>query len=170
MNKSSENYALSGEDMMYLVDNKANLEVYPNIHKYRTIEQLMGPRKACILLYEWKKDYGHWTCVFQRGDTIEFFDSYGEPPDEELENVPKHFAHVANEDHDYLMELIRKSGKKSVYNNFDFQKETKGMSTCGRHVCVRLAFRQLPNYEYVLMFLYSGIDPDDLVTYATNIL
>jgi hypothetical protein len=170
MSKYKKSYALSGEEMMMLVDNKANLEIYPNIHKYKTLNDLLGPHKACILLYEWKKNYGHWTCVFQRGNTIEFFDSYGDPPDAELDYVPEHFAHVHNEDHDYLMDLIRKSGKKLEYNSFDFQEESKGTSTCGRHVAVRLAFREVPNVDYVLMFLTIGKDPDELVTYATNFI
>jgi len=168
--KKSKSYALSGQEMLRLVNGQANLEVYPNVYTYKSLDELLGPYKACILLYEWKADYGHWVCVFERDGVIEFFDSYGAIPDSELTDVPEHFAHVNHEDHDYLMDLIRKSGKKLDYNTFDFQEDSKGTATCGRHVAVRLAFRMVPNIQYVLMFIYSGMDPDELVTKATNFI
>ncbi len=169
--EKDEQIALSGSQMKKLTDGKARIMVYPDMYEYDNIDQILGPYGMCIILYETKHNYGHWTCIFKRDNkTLEFFDSYGGDLDTQLDFVPEKFAKSHHENHKYLMKLIKNSPYQLINNHYDFQKQTKGMSTCGRHVSVRLAFKDLPIDKYQKMITNSPHDPDYVVTYATDFI
>ena len=60
--KQYESRALSDSDMFRLLNNKCNLVLYPDLHLYKNIDQVLGKYGCCILLFEAKKNYGHWCC------------------------------------------------------------------------------------------------------------
>jgi hypothetical protein len=97
---------------------------------------------------------------------IEFFDPYGLMPDMELKFAPSEFRDKVDENYPYLTDLLVKAGDKVEYNQHEFQKEAKGISTCGRHTACRLYFREWPLKKFIKMFGYHNktYDSDDLVT------
>lgn len=158
--------SLSSNDLLKLVNYKANLMTYPELTKFRTIDEALGPHKALIILYETRKNYGHWCCVFRRNNKIiEFFDSYGLLPDDELKFIPEHFRDLNNERLPHLTVLLYKSEAQIEYNDKQLQQKMKDINTCGRWVGLRLILRELPIDTFNYMFTkYKFINADDIVT------
>lgn len=162
-----ETQPFSEHEIMTLVDGKANLVLYPDIRKYRSIDDLLGPFGAVIILYitghRGSTTFGHWTCLFRiNNNTLEWFDPYGMKPDQEL--------YISKEKYPfYLSNLLKQSHYNIIYSKHRLQS-TKNMniSTCGRFVGLRLQLRNIPIKEFAHM-LHSvrGLTPDNVVTLMT---
>lgn len=174
--KKYEDIALSDITLLKLIDEKAKIVLYPSLINYDNIDDVLGKYGCCILLFEVKKNYGHWCCLFKvKPDEIEFFNPYGGYPDDSLEYIPMHFRKISNQYYTYLSLLLYNSKYKLSYNEHQFQKRQKGIKTCGRHCAVRIIYRNLCLEEYTNFLNYwcnkLDIDYDSLVTYITmNIL
>jgi hypothetical protein len=161
----------------YLPD--AKIITYGELSKYKTIDELLPKsHDFVIILYEWKQDYGHWTCVLKYDDAIEFFDPLGHNDKTILGWAPFHVRKMLGEDEDYLTELLEKakSKYKVVINKMKIQNEKA--NTCGRHVVARiLAFladnEHLPEYQKMLKHirkLFNGkLNYDEIVSQIINI-
>lgn len=163
---------LSDKDLMRLLDGKANLVTYRDISKYKNIDQLLGKYDACIILFEWKPDNGHWCCIFKNKDgSITFFDPYSSFPDDNLKHVPKNFRNESKQNMPYLSELLLAYPGQLTYNDFDFQAHKPNIATCGRHVAFRLLYRYLDDDHYIDFIKKQckkeGLTPDQLVTKYT---
>ncbi len=171
--------ALSDKDVMKLLDVRANLVLYPNLHKYRDIDELLGPYGACVILYESKKNYGHWVCCFKLNEReIEFFNSYGDMthddgfPDAFLSHIPANFRKESNQNHTYLGDMLYNSKYDLSYNQYRFQKLGNRIKTCGRHTVCRLWLRNysLDKYREILKRWANDLDCDydDVVAIWTS--
>lgn len=175
-----ENIALSDKQIMNAINGDANLVLNPDMHKYTSIEELLGRHGACIILYESKPSYGHWTCVFKVSPSeLEFFNSYGDDginhegiPDAMLSYIPESFRDASNQNHTYLAKLMYDSKYNLSYNQYRFQKDGTGIKTCGRHVACRLNMRNqsLDNYYRTLKKYCNELntDFDGVVSYLTK--
>ena len=171
--KELEKISLSNKDILRFIGNRANLVLYPDIRKYKTIDQLLGKHGACVILYLTKENpglYGHWCCVFKQGkNTIQFFDPYGGPVDSQLDySMDDYFRKKYNLDIPLLTWLLYKSKYKVRYNEFPFQEEKTNINTCGRHVCCRILLKYLDEYEYEDFMYSTQYKPDELVTLLTQ--
>lgn len=164
-----KNIALSDKDVLDLVEGKATIMLYSDLHKYKTLDDVLKPYGAIFLLYEIKKDYGHWCAVFkQDNDTVEFFDPYGKFLDTELEWIPTQFRKISNQWYPHLTALFYHSPYKNlIYNQYPFQKKGNNVKTCGRWSALRIMFRDLPLDDFASLFL--GKKSDDLVTLFTSL-
>ena len=63
--KKYENIALSDKDILKILHGKTNIVLYPNLYKYSHIDEILNPHDSCILLFEVKKSYGHWTALIK---------------------------------------------------------------------------------------------------------
>lgn len=169
--------ALFSNQVLKIIKGKANLLLYHQLKKYNNIDDALGKYGALILLYETRKNFGHWTCIFKRksyfsDDTvIEHFDSYGIMPDDELKFTEKYMRQINSEILPHLTALLYKSGYPIEYNNYQLQERKKGISTCGRWVGMRLFFRDLPIEDFIKIFIGNRIyNPDDIVTLLTYII
>lgn len=171
--------ALSDDQLLHLIDNKANLILYPDLHNYTSLDQLLYPYNSAIILYESKPNYGHWTCIFKHKNTVEFFNSYGSSPnsdegfpDQCLNYIPDDFRIASNQVHTYLSHLMYNSPYKLTYNEYPFQSHEQGIKTCGRHVAMRLLYSNLSLKKYKeLMDKLSkklNMDYDDVVSLITS--
>jgi hypothetical protein len=164
--KQFRNKALSDKDLIKLVDGKAKVIIYDKLHKYQNLDQLLEPYGAVFLLYLFKPNYGHWTAVIKRTPHIvEYFDSFGKPPDEVLEHIPREFRLKTHQNHCFLSKLFWESPYSIEYNDYHFQKYDKNIKTCGRFAALRVIFRHLTLNKFAKIFdnMYS----DDLATYFT---
>ena len=167
------NKSLSNIDINRALNKQCKIIVYPEIINYRTLNELLYPYDACVILYEFKKNFGHWTTVFRYPNgKVEHFDSYGIEPDEELKFATIDFRTKNNEYFPYLTKLLYNSGDDIEYNNYPLQEHGKNINTCGRHVIVRLLNRHMnidkyANHIYQLSDKYH-VNPDELVTYLTK--
>ncbi len=160
-----ERIPLSDKNMLQLVDGKANVIIYPNIIHYKTIDDVLGPYKACFILFESKVRYGHWCLLFELDSgELEFFNPYGGYPDDSLDYIPKNFRDKSNQNYPYLSMLLLKSRYPLTYNEHKFQVMVKGINTCGRWCAVRLAFRHISLEDFYKLFKDNG---DEKVTFLT---
>lgn len=166
-----EDIALSDGQLLNLIDGKAKLVLYPDLVKYDNIDEVLGNHGACILLFEARPNYGHWTCIHRTGDNVEFFNPYGGYPDDSLQYIPMHFRKISNQYEPYLSKLMYDSPYQLSYNEHKFQKHGKDIKTCGRHCALRLIYRNLslPEYTEMIKMLKSNtrLPTDELVTYLT---
>ena len=162
--------SLSDLDVLKLVKHKAKCLLYKDLEKYNTIDEALGKHGALFLLYETSPQYGHWCAVFRRNkDTINFFDSYGTFPDQELYWVNKNTRKHLGQNIPYLSHLLLKSKNTNLeYNDYKYQKSDKNISTCGRWAAIRIILRDLTCEQFQKVF--GTKDSDKLVTLVTEII
>ena len=161
--------SLSGTEILDKV--KCNLIQYKDVNKYKSIDELLGPTKKCVILYHTKRDYGHWTALYEYNGTIFFFDSYGFIPDDELKYLHKDLKAELNSNHRYLTELLYNSNKPVEYNEYQLQDRKKNVNTCGRWVILRLKYPKISVNDFYDIFKESSkyINNDELITHLVNI-
>jgi len=175
MNKTIKYYedvALSNSDVLNQLNGKVKIVLYPDLYKYHSIDEVLGPYGACVLLFEAKPKYGHWVCLFkQTQDEVCFFNPYGGYPDDSLHYISDEFKQKSHQNKPILSQLLLESPYNLSYNEFQFQKRAKDIKTCGRHCVVRLLGRNENLYEYkdTLDALREQLDMDydGVVTYLT---
>lgn len=164
--KKNKSKALSNFDLLKLVDGLANVVIYDQIYKYKTVDELLGPYGAVFILYLFKPKYGHWCCLIKRTPKIiEFFDSYGGPPDEVLDHIPKDFKKKSHQDYCYLSRLLWQSPYSIEYNDYNFQKHGANIKTCGRFAALRVMLKHLTLKQFARIF--NDPHSDDLATFFT---
>jgi len=176
---SYKEVALSDTDVMKIIDGKANLIRYPEMHKIDNIKQLLEPYGACVILYETKPHYGHWCCITLRNpetegfskkgkQILEFWDSYGKPIDSQLSNIPRKYAQESHQDVPYLSHLLLKEScpYKLSYNQYPFQELLPGVATCGRWVSLRILLKDAP--LELFKELFHGMYSDEIATMITH--
>lgn len=170
--KQYQDIALSDKEVLRLINGKANLILYTDLHKYDSIDDILEPYGACILLFEAKPKYGHWCCLFKRNEKmIEFFNPYGGYPDDSLKFIPMRFRLVSNQFYPHLSWLMINSPYELSYNEYKFQKHGSDIKTCGRWCAIRLIFRyfSLNDFHELITYLTKkfNMKSDELVTLLT---
>lgn len=161
--------SLSNKEVLKLINGKANYLNYREFTKYDNIFDAMGPHKALILLYLSSFNYGHFVCIFQRDNVIEFFDSLGfDMPDDEFKFINPEQRIINNEAYPHVIKLLFKSGLR-IENNIDKLQKMKS-KTCGRHVACRLRLRNMNIDDYVKLMKSTNLSPDELVYYITDVI
>lgn len=160
------NKALSNEDIEKMV--KTKVITYPELFNYTNIYDILKPYHNFVLLYLTKENYGHWVCVIDHGDSIEFFDSYGIKPDLEFKQIDNRAA--LDEPFNYLSFLLLNSNKKIEYNSKQLQEYSKDVSTCGRHCVMRILCKEIPVDKYAKIISSDpNHTPDEIVTEVIKI-
>jgi hypothetical protein len=177
--------ALSDVDIKNILGDQAKVLIYKDLYNYNTIEELLQPEGAAVILYETNKtsggsSFGHWTCVFNGKPVliegvitpcIYYFDSYGNPIDDPLHSIDPKFRIKNKEDFMYLSTLLGLCPYEVDYNDYQFQNESEGVNTCGRHCITRILHDDLDAEEYIDLFKNEpGVSSDLLVTEYTNSL
>jgi hypothetical protein len=160
--------SLSSEDILSTV--RTNLMVYRDIKKATSLKDILGPYKACVILYETTSDnHGHWCVIFEvNKNLIEFFDPYGYMIDSQLKYIDPKYKEKRGLNHTYLIDLLIKSDYNEIeWNNYPFQELKDGINTCGRHCITRLMYRKMRLDDYANMIEGSGMSADDFVTKET---
>jgi hypothetical protein len=142
-------YALSDQEIWTRLNGNCRVMSYRESLKYPTIDALLGPSKAAVILYETSSNRGHWTCVFKRGPTIvSVFDSYGYFPDSQFSYIKPSFRARSGQTNKHLTQLLLNCPYQLEYNATPFQKVGTGIATCGRWVALRLLNRGLSPEEF----------------------
>lgn len=197
-----EEKALSNYEMQKVLKDKPNLISYGMLANYNNILDAMN-NDMLILLYETDQLFGHWCCLFLRSTLdpvimsknilsgshknkksrknsrkleLEYFNSYGRMPDDELAHIPDYFRRISGQDFPHLSYLLNKLGKerkdiKLVYNNHILQKSKPDINTCGRWVLCRLLMKSIPIDEFARIFQKNEFyNSDDLVSLLTSFI
>jgi hypothetical protein len=147
--------SLSGEDILKALDYKCNLVQYKDLENFNSIKELLGQHKKCVLLYHTKRNYGHWTCLYEYDNRIYFFDSYGIIPDNELKFLHPDLKEELNSQHRHLTKLLYNQNKPVEYNEYQLQERKPNIATCGRWVILRLKYPTISVDEFYENFKFS---------------
>jgi len=165
---------LSDSDLSTLLPG-IKITSYPQLASMQSIDDVLDSKgRGIILILTTGPNDGHWVGLLKSPahKTIEYFDSYGNAPDYDLEHwISPHKRAQLKENAPYLTQLLDKAQDNSddiVWNRTKFQKDGGSISTCGRHVAARLlnADETLP--VYTAMVRQSGMPPDEFVTVLTD--
>ena len=156
---------ISNIDILKKLKGKTNVVFYEDLHKYTDINQLLK-FNSCVLLYKVQPSFGHWTALIRNNFGIEFFDPYGEKPDETKSVIDKYFLQQTNQYENYLCNLLYKASFKTPieFNHFKFQKKAKNINTCGKHVIARILYKDLSLEDYNKFITSQNMNPDLFVT------
>jgi hypothetical protein len=162
--KAAESETFSTDNIRKLCDSKVRVVSYTSLGDIDSIEDVLGPHKAAVILYETKESFGHWVCLFETAEDpafLEFFDSYGLPMDAELKFISPHYRNQSGQDVPHLTALVQRSNYKGVmYNKHKLQSTLSNVSTCGRWCGLRLAFRNVPLLRFLRLFENQTQKPD----------
>lgn len=162
-----KSYAYSGQDILNMVDQKSKIIIYSDLKHYKNIDEVLEPYNNAVILYETRPNFGHWVCLTKRGNKIEYFDSYANPPDKPLDYVDEKMKKKLGVQYPYLSKLLSDSKYNIVYNTYQLQKLNKKISNCGRYVGLRVAMQEYPLDQYIKMLKNGKLSPDDAITYLT---
>lgn len=147
--KELKSYSLSNDDINRILQPKTNILVYPDFAKMDSIDEAFDELGRCIFLFLTESErVGHWVCMYKKDNCIYYFDSYGEKPEAQRSWLTEEQLVELGEGHPYLMDLLKKSGKKVYYSTYQYQKETPSISTCGRWCVLRLLCKELNDVEF----------------------
>ena len=157
--KKKINKPMMGSEMIEWIPRATLLRQY-DLMNYRELPQL-----PIIILYEIKKDFGHWVIVLRTSEGIEHFDSYGFKPDEELSFIPPEYKKASGQDKQHLLKLLYESGENIHYNDYVFQGAPP-TATCGRWCIFRFMFSYLNIDQFAEMIKktikQSGLNSDEI--------
>lgn len=171
----------SDADLMYMLGDAIKIVVYDQIKNFKTLDELLSPFGAVIILYPnpshtaSDSKVGHWCTLFQSPGTnvIQFFDSYGCFLDDKVKNFNENDTrvrmHQKTKIEPALIELILASpyADTTNWNDYPFQSTTTSTASCGLWCVCRLKFNHLDEEGFKALFLdapkKAGREPDDLV-------
>lgn len=164
--KKTNDIALSDRNLRQICEGKAHMMTYRELMKCRSLEEAFHGQKALVILYETRDGYGHWTCLFKSAPGwVQFFDSYGYAPDEELKFVPKSMGCYP-----VLGELMRRAGVQCMYSPYKLQAGGIDMATCGRWVAFRVACANKfdpPHFAGMFLNKRNKLPSDDYINLLT---
>lgn len=149
------NESLSGKDIMNMLGSECKILRYSNLKNINSLDDFMKMYRYVIVLYEWKKDYGHWTALIKLQDgsnRIEFFDSYGTKPDLMLKKLPIRIRNNFGMDLPEILRLLTTSNHKIEYSPYKLQSTNPNIRTCGKWCVIRCLFDHLNNDNFYLLF------------------
>ena len=145
---------LSGHQLMKLLDKKANIMFYHDLKDVDDIDDIFI-NNACVLFEQSdKSSIGHWVCLIKRGNTIEFFDSFGDKPDEYLKLMSKYFRNSKGMKKPHLSYLLFNSPYKIEFSEFKLQNVKA--ATCGHWVISRINNKNMKIKDFADYFRRHG--------------
>lgn len=165
--KKKMSYSLTSIDLLKNINYKAHIYRYSDLTKFNTIKKAFYPHHIIFLLYETKKNYGHWCCLLDKKNSIEHFDSYGIFPDDELKQTPLSFRMENKMELPHLTALLYKSKRVIEYNNYKLQEYNKKIATCGRWCLIRAKYKDVDIDNFANIFLNRKFSPDEIITLLT---
>jgi hypothetical protein len=119
---------------------------YSRMHQITHIDELLP---CSLILYELER-VGHFCCVFENSQGINFFDPMGFKIDSELNLTNPNRIKALKHDYTYLINLLLNQDKPVIYNEYKLQKP--GTSTCGHWCTIRMIYSNLQCDEFAKCF------------------
>jgi hypothetical protein len=161
-------YSLSNADINAILEPDTKIWVYPDFARMSSIEEAFDSLGRCIFLFLTEsRTVGHWCCMWEKGKTIHYFDSYGLAPEAARKWMSEEQLEELGQEEPYLMRLLKASGRPVVYNKVKYQREGGDVATCGRWVVTRLVFKDLSDWKFHELVRRSGVPADDFATLFT---
>jgi len=159
-----KDYALSDADIRQLLGDDIAIHTYPELQDMESIDELFDSKGRAILLWLTNSPTeGHWTCLMRKKKGIMFWDPYGDPPGDQLEDFSEARLKALDQDGPFLMKLLKESGRSIYYNSHQYQKLKDGYNTCGRWCVARLLYAPKSEEYFKKVVDKSGMEPDTFV-------
>ena len=179
----------SPKDLYLIAGGKFNIFRYSDINNFDKVDDLFEPGNSeicesinldlpfndshIILLYNSEPSFGHW-CSLSRNDYgYNFMDSYGGVVDDPLDFVDDDTNKELGQEKKHLAKLLLDSNKDVYYNDFQLQKLSNDVATCGRYCAVYFRYNDLKIDDFVKgikkLAKKLGIDYDTLIVYLSVI-
>jgi hypothetical protein len=166
-------YPLGNDDINALFKSlniqPTNIFTTKELLNVNNIDELLDINGKAIMLYLTENETtGHWISILRKGNTIEVYDPYGNNPLNFEDNL--YAKKGLNPNMNLLIELIKKSGYKIIYNKHKHQKMNPSVNTCGRLAVLRLLSSDLDLNDYnkiIKKITGNGINMDDIATGIT---
>jgi hypothetical protein len=120
-----------------------DLLLAPNIHNLQP-DDIFKNSDYILVNYLSRPNYGHWVCLYfnRKNNIINFFDSYGGMPDDQLKYIPTNFRIASNQYYPNLLQLLydlsnETNGPTIEYNFIALQNNES--TTCGRWCALYLS-------------------------------
>lgn len=160
-------------DENYLKDNTPNSKIltYKQLTNYKDIDTLFGKKDVIYLLYETIKNYGHWCVLMKKNDgNIEFFDSYGIMPDQELKFADDLFRMKNNMLLPHLTALLYMCPYHIEYNDHKLQSTNDNIATCGKWCLIRALTKDICDIDIFADYFKNNkhFKPDELIVLFTK--
>jgi len=144
--QNGEQHDLTNDDIKSITKGKCKIMSYHELQNINSIDDILINNGACIILYETRQNFGHWTALIrQSNNVLEFFDSYGFQLDQEL-----NYAKYNNTP--YLSNLVNKSSYQLIQNTHRLQRYAKDINTCGRWTSLRIVLKNMNIGDFVRLF------------------
>jgi hypothetical protein len=176
-------YSFSNEDISTMLAPFGGCPIikYPELEDVTNVINLLKQYGFIVVLFmNGSLNYGHWCCLTlspsskmsNNKQSINFFDSYGIPPDSQKDYIDDNFLELSDQERNYLSEaLYRLSDQYNIeYQEKQLQKKSKTNKTCGRHCICRIILKDYPLELYQKFMLTGKLTPDQKVTKITNML
>jgi hypothetical protein len=142
-------YALSNDDIQEILEPDTKIITYPQFGTMNHIDEAFDALGRCIFLFlTTGPTTGHWLTMFKRKEGIEYFDSYGERPEEQRKWVEPDMLEELGEGEPYLMNLLRSSGYRVYSSTVPYQSDRSDVATCGRWAVARLICKDFSNKQF----------------------
>lgn len=165
-----EDVPLTGTQVEEILGQEVKLVPYHTLQNIGSINELLGEKKMCILLYEYTENNGHYGAIHVRDGVLEVWDSFGLS----LTQARTRFNFGPKEN--FLQEIIDKSlrsGEISSYvvNSVDFQSHKSSSQVCGRYAAFRLLHtnERLKEFNTRLKGVRRHMPTDDFITLLTDL-
>ena len=166
--EKSQAFPLSDSDIRTLLGDDIKIITYPQLGQMKSIDEAFDSKGRSIMLVpNTSPTSGHWVAMLNKPSGIEFFDSYGDAPEEQKGGMSQGRLEALDIEQPDLTRLLRASGKPVYYNTKGFQSEKESIATCGRHAVSRLLYAPYTLDQYDRIIRSSRMSPDDFVTGLT---
>ncbi len=136
--------ALSKEDILQKVHTKVHS--YIDLMTLDSIDDIFDSKGRCIILYANEDiNTGHWVALCKQSSNIQFYDSYGYPPDFTgiSTGASKALETLTGQSERRVLQMIRNGGYGIEYSNECIQNE-EDSATCGKYCVLKLFFNEMP--------------------------
>lgn len=161
---------LTGFELSNLFDDQIKIYKYGQLSNFEDINNAFYPYNIMFILYETRRNFGHWCVLCKDAYNIYFFDPYGIVPDDQLNFTDINIRFERNMILPHLTYLLYKSGKTIHFNPYAFQNiNNDNIATCGRWCAVyALIFDFMTIDEFANFVANTSNYPDHLITILTE--
>jgi len=161
-------HALTDKEINDFFNGKVNILKYSEL-KNKSLKEILGKFKRCIILYEQEYNKGHWVLLHEvklknKKPYLEYFDSYGLIPTKELDWIPKSMKYLTNQQKETLLNLLLNQPLQVRYSQYRLQKLGKlhgfNVNNCGKWCCIRAYYNKINEDEFDKLMRSENIEPD----------
>lgn len=170
--KQIERTPLSDNDILKGLNPDPIIKKYPELQDNPS---MLNSITECVLLFlTVSENNGHWICILNKPNSLEYFDPYGFSVKGEGKKLGLSTEDMDNLDQDSnvmynnLRNYCNENNKEFIQNTHKYQQSSPNIQTCGRHCVARLYFKDLTLNQYKNLLKHMGMPADTFVSILSH--